>query len=57
MLVREDDLLSRALARLKRHRAGAAIVYAGDGRPQAKDVVGVVTKRAIADAVIDNFED
>jgi CIC family chloride channel protein len=57
VLIREDDLLSRALARLKRHRAGAAIVYSGEGRPQAKDVVGIVTKRAIADAVIDNFED
>jgi chloride channel protein, CIC family len=57
VLVRDTDPLSRALARLKRHRAGAALVYAGDGRPQAKDVVGVVTKRAIADAVIDNFED
>ena len=57
VLVRDTDPLSRALARLKRHRAGAALVYAGDGRPQAKDVVGVVTKRAIADAVIDNFDD
>ncbi len=57
VLIREDDLLSRALARLKRHRAGAAIVYAGTGRPLAKDVIGVVTKRAIADAVIENFDD
>ena len=57
VLVRDTDLLSRALARLKRHRAGAAIVYAGDVRPQARDVVGVVTKRAIADAVIANFDD
>ena len=57
VVIREDDLLSRALARLKRHKAGAAVVYAGDGRPTAKDVVGVVTKRAIADAVIDNFDD
>jgi CIC family chloride channel protein len=57
VLVRDTDLLSRALARLKRHGAGAALVYSGDGRPQAKDVVGVVTKRAIADTVIANFED
>ena len=57
VLVRDTDLLSRALARLKRHRASAAIVYTGGGRPHAKDVVGVVTKRAIADAVIDNFAD
>jgi CIC family chloride channel protein len=57
VLVRDTDLLGRALARLKRHRAGAAIVYTGEGKPQAKDVVGVVTKRAIADIVINNFDD
>ena len=54
---RDIDLLSLVLARLKRHRAGAAIVFRGTRRPRAKDVVGVVTKRAIADAVIDNFEE
>jgi CIC family chloride channel protein len=57
VLVRDTDLLSRALARLKRHRSGAAVVYKGDGRPLAKDVVGVLTKRAIADTVIVNFGD
>ncbi len=57
VLVRDTDLLGRALARLKRHRAGAAIVYSGEGKPQAKDVIGVITKRAIADAVIHNFDD
>jgi CIC family chloride channel protein len=57
VLVRDTDLLGRALARLKRHRAGAAIVYTGEGKPAAKDVVGVVTKRAIADIVINNFDD
>ena len=55
-ICRDTDLLSLVLARLKRHRAGAAIVFHGAGRPRARDVVGVVTKRAIADAVIDNFE-
>ena len=57
VLVRDTDLLGRALARLKRHRAGAAIVYTGEGKPGPKDVVGVVTKRAIADIVINNFDD
>ena len=56
-ICRDSDLLSLVLARLKRHRAGAAIVFHGAGRPRARDVVGVVTKRAIADAVIENFED
>jgi chloride channel protein, CIC family len=57
VVCRDVDLLSLALARLKRHRAGAAIVFRGTRRPRAADVVGVITKRAIADAVIDNFED
>jgi len=41
---------------LRRHRASAAIVYSGEGRPRARDVVGVITKRAIADTVIENYE-
>jgi chloride channel protein, CIC family len=57
VVCRDVDLLSVALARLKRHRAGAAIVFHGTNRPRAADVVGVITKRAIADAVIDNYED
>jgi len=56
-LCRDTDLLSLALARLKRHRSGAAIVFHGAGRPRASDVVGVITKRAIADAVIDDVAD
>jgi len=56
-LCRDTDLLSLALARLKRHRSGAAIVFHGDGRPRASDVVGVITKRAIADAVIEDVAD
>ena len=57
VICREDDLLSRVLARLRRHRSGAAIVFSGTDRPRAKDIVGVITKRAIADTVIDSFED
>ncbi len=53
---RDTDLLKLVLSRLKRRRASAAIVFHGAGRPRARDVVGVVTKRAIADAVIENFE-
>jgi hypothetical protein len=33
----------------------AAIVFEGDGRPRVANVVGVITKRAIADAVIDDY--
>jgi CIC family chloride channel protein len=56
-ICRDTDLLSLVLARLKRHRAGAAIVFNGARRPRARDVIGVVTKRAIADAVIGDFEE
>jgi CIC family chloride channel protein len=55
-LCREVDLLSLVLARLKRRRASAAIVVKGEERPHLRDVVGVITKRAIADTVIDSFE-
>ncbi|HKN29265.1 MAG TPA: hypothetical protein VJY34_15810 [Roseiarcus sp.] len=54
---RRGDFLSLVPARLKRRRSGAAIVFHGERRPRADDIVGVITKRAIADAVIDNYED
>ena len=57
VVCRDVDLLSLVLARLKRHGAGAAIVFHGPHRPRASDVVGVITKRAIADAVIGNYAD
>jgi CIC family chloride channel protein len=57
VVCRDVDLLSLVLARLKRHGAGAAIVFKGERRPRTADVVGVITKRAIADAVIDNYAD
>jgi CIC family chloride channel protein len=57
VVCRDEDLLSMAFARLKRHRAGAAVVFRGTARPRIGDVVGIITKRAIADAVIDSYED
>jgi CIC family chloride channel protein len=57
VICRDQDLLSLAFARLKRHRAGAAVVFRGKTRPRINDVVGVITKRAVADAVIDSYED
>jgi CIC family chloride channel protein len=57
VICRDQDLLSLAFARLKRHRAGAAIVFRGTARPRVSDVVGIITKRAVADAVIDSYED
>jgi chloride channel protein, CIC family len=57
VICRDVDLLSLVFTRLKRHRSGAAIVFHGTDRPRADDIVGVITKRAIADTVIDSFED
>jgi len=57
VICRDQDLLSLVFARLKRHRAGAAIVFQGGPRPRVSDIVGIVTKRVIADAVIDSYED
>jgi CIC family chloride channel protein len=57
VICRDVDLLSLVLTRLKRHRSGAAIVFSGVDRPRARDIVGVITKRAIADTVIDGFDD
>ncbi len=57
VLCRDVDLLSLVLGRLKRRRCSAALVINKADRPKAQDVIGVVTKRAIADVVIDNFED
>lgn len=57
VICRDQDLLSLVFARLKRHRAGAAIVFHGNFRPRVGDIVGIVTKRVIADAVIDSYDD
>jgi len=57
VICRDQDLLSLVFARLKRHRAGAAIVFRGTSRPRVNDIVGIITKRVIADAVIDSYED
>jgi chloride channel protein, CIC family len=57
VICRDVDLLSLVFARLKRHRSGAAIVFRGVNRPRVADIVGVITKRAIADTVIDSYDE
>lgn len=57
VVCRDEDLLSLVFARLRRRRAGAAIVFRGSSRPRVTDIVGIVTKRVIADAVIASYED
>ena len=57
VLVRDTDVMSRVFARMNRHNRGAALVCKGRGVPRVEDIVGVITKRAIADTVIGNFEE
>ncbi|MCK1462970.1 chloride channel protein [Bradyrhizobium sp. 2] len=57
LLCREQDLLSLVFARLRQRRSAAALVFQGEGRPRIQDITGIVTKRSIADAVIDSFDD
>jgi CIC family chloride channel protein len=57
VVCRDVDLLSLVFGRLRRHRASAAIVFSGEARPRTRDVVGIITKRVIADTVIDNYAD
>jgi chloride channel protein, CIC family len=57
VVCRDVDLLSLVFARLRRHRAGAAIIFHGVERPRVSDIVGIITKRAVADAVIDSYDD
>jgi chloride channel protein, CIC family len=57
VICRDVDLLSMVFARSKRHRSGAAIVLHGADPPRARDIVGVITKRAIAEAAIDSYDD
>lgn len=52
VLARKYDLLSRVFERMKRHRREAAIVVEGEGVPRMSDIVGVITKRSIADTII-----
>ncbi len=56
VVCRDRDLLSLVLTRLRRRRCDAAIVFHGVDRPRVHDVVGIITKRAIADAVIDSYD-
>jgi CIC family chloride channel protein len=56
VLARETDLLSRVFERMNRHRRSAAIVVGGAGVPRRGDIRGVITKRSIADAVIQSSE-
>jgi len=57
VVVRGDTFLREAMERMgrKTHRANVAIVVDGPGVPRAGDVRGILTRRAIADAIIDDL--
>ena len=52
VLARENDLLSRVFERMKRRHKEAAIVVGGEGVPRMDNILGVITKRSIADTII-----
>jgi chloride channel protein, CIC family len=50
-IVREDAVMFDVIARLSRRRAVMAVVIPRSGRPRADNILGVITKEHIADAV------
>ena len=56
-LAREDDIMFDVIDRLRRKRASMAIVVRGRGKPRPDNIVGVITKEHVADAVFDTVKD
>jgi CIC family chloride channel protein len=52
LVARADDLVEGVVERLRHRGRSVALVVGGRGIPRAGDVVGVVSKTAIAEAVI-----
>ncbi|MEZ5856123.1 MAG: chloride channel protein [Hyphomicrobiaceae bacterium] len=57
VLCRDTDILSLVFGRLRRRHVGAAIVFEGEHKPHANNVVGIITKRAIADTIVGSYHD
>jgi chloride channel protein, CIC family len=55
-LAQEDSVMFDVIRRMTRRRAAMAVVTKGRGRPRAADVVGVISKEDIADAVGDSIK-
>ncbi len=51
-LAQPDDLIEGVIIRLKRRGCSVALVVGGRGIPRVEDVLGIVSKTAIAEAVI-----
>ncbi len=55
-IAREDDVVFDVIRRMTRHGAAIAVVTRGRGRPRAGDVIGVISKEHIADAVAESIK-
>ena len=55
-IAREDDVMFDVIRRMSRRCAAMAVVTKGRGRPRASDVVGVISKEHVADAVADSIK-
>jgi CIC family chloride channel protein len=54
-IARQDDVVFDVIRRMTRHGAATAVVTRARGRPRAGDVIGVITKEHIADAVAESI--
>ncbi len=55
-LAREDNLLETILSRMVSRGHDVELVVRGDGVPRAENVVGVITREAIADCVMSDYK-
>ena len=54
--IRKDEVAFEVIRRLWRKNALMAVVVRGHGVPRGNDVVGVITKEHVADAVADSVK-
>jgi chloride channel protein, CIC family len=55
-IARESDVMFDVISRMTRRCADMVVVTKGRGRPRASDVVGVISKEDIADAVAESIK-
>ena len=55
-VVRDNDIALHVIRRLSRKHAMMAVVMRGRGTPRPGDILGVITKEHVADAVTDSIE-
>ena len=55
-IARRTSVMFDVIRRMTRRRAAMAVVTKGRGRPRAADVVGVISKEHIADAVAESIK-